>query len=197
MDAGRKAVGKQFKKLAGEFWGWHETRPFMRAKQALALCLWERNERAEAFAHFREMLELNPNDNQGIRSIFAACLIEERLYDEAAVVLKAYKDDASADLAYSRALLAFGQRGDCPESRGELTAAVAQNKHVPQYLTGKKKLPKTLPDYYAWGDNSEAIAYAVYGMKSWGVTPGAIEWLCCAGSAAKKPGSRKKAAPGH
>ena len=71
----------------------------MRAKLGLAICLWERNEREEALKHLREMLHLNPNDNQGVRSILAAYLIESSLHDELAALLKAYKDDTSANLA--------------------------------------------------------------------------------------------------
>ncbi len=197
MDAGRKAIGKEFKKLAGEFWGWLQTRPFMRAKLALAMCLWDRGERAEALTHLRELLELNPNDNQGVRSILAAYLLEERLHDEAAALLKAFEDDTSADLQYCRALLAFQMHGGCANSRKALTAAIEQNKYVPQYLIGKKKLPKTLPAFYSWGDNDEAIFYAARAKKGWDATPGAIEWLSgCMGieakPAAKKPAARKK-----
>ena len=118
---------------------------------------------------------------------------------QAAALLKAYEDDRSADLEFSRALLAFQVHGSCAKSRKALSAAIAQNKHVPHYLTGKKKLPKTLPDYYSWGDTNEAVVYATHGKKGWDATPGAIEWLSGilseeAKPAAKKPAARKKIA---
>jgi hypothetical protein len=97
-------------------------------------------------------------------------------------------------LAFSRALLAFQVHGDCAKSRKELSAAIAQNKHVPQYLTGKKKLPKTLPDYYSWGDNNEAVVYATRGKKGWDATPGAVEWLSGFLGAERKPAAKKPAA---
>ena len=150
FDAGRKALG-EIQKLAGSFWGWLETRPFMRAKLALALRFWERT-RAGRGPH------RSPRTGWSLtRTTIRACARSWRhicsksdLHDEAAALLKAFEDDISADLAFSRALLAFQVHGGCAKSRKVLTAAIAQNKHVPHYLTGKKKLPKALPDYYSW-----------------------------------------------
>jgi len=197
-DAGKKALGDSFEDLAGEFWGFIETRPYMRAKLGLATCLWQRNERGEALCHLREMLELNPNDNQGVRSLLAAYLLEERLHDELAALLKTYKNDCGADFGFSRALLAFRLHGDSAKSRKALSAAAGQNKYVCWYLTGKKKLPKTLPAYYSSGDDSEAILYAANFKKGWEETPGAIEWLRdfahtdkTASSPAKRPARAK------
>jgi tetratricopeptide (TPR) repeat protein len=177
LEGGRKAIGDEFDELTGEFWGWLETRPFMRAKLGLAICLWERNEREEALKHLREMLHLNPNDNQGVRSILAAYLLESSLHAELAALLKAYKDDTSTNLSFSRALLLFRLHGDSAKSRKALAAAVKQNKHVRLYVTGEKALPKSLPPFYSWGDDSEAVHYADGFKKGWDETPGAIDWL--------------------
>ena len=175
------------------FWGWLETRPFMRAKLGLAICLSERNEREEALKHLREMLHLNPNDNQGVRPILAAYLIESSLHDELATLLKAYKDDTSADLSFSRALLSFRLHGDSAKSRKALAAAVEQNKHVRPYITGEKALPKSLPPFYSWGDDSEAVHYAENFKKGWDETPGASDWLRDFKEAAKKEAPAKRA----
>lgn len=192
LGAGEKALGESFEDLAGEFWGFIETRPYMRAKLGLAICLWERNERAEGLRHLREMLKLNPNDNQGVRSILAAYLLEERLHDELAALFKTYKNDNSANFGFSRSLLAFRLHGDSAKSRKALAAAVEQNKYVRLYVAGQKKLPKTLPPYYSWGDDSEAIHYAANFQKGWDQTPGAIEWLRGFSSATKKAAAAGK-----
>src|SRR5258708_3026223 len=48
VDAGTKALGKAwFDEYAGEFWGFAETRPYMRARLGLALALWARGFRME------------------------------------------------------------------------------------------------------------------------------------------------------
>jgi tetratricopeptide (TPR) repeat protein len=164
----------------------------MRAKLGLAICLWERGERQEALRHLHEMLKLNPNDNQGVRSIIAAYLLEEKLHDELTALFKTYKDDMSADLGFSRSLLAFRLHGDSAKSRKALSAALEQNKYVRQYVIGKKQLPKSLPPYYSWGDNSEAVHYAANFQKGWDQTPGAVEWLRDFESAQKVVARAKK-----
>jgi tetratricopeptide (TPR) repeat protein len=51
----------------GPFWGDVDSRPFMRALHGRGLCLWRLGREDEARHLFAWMLELNPNDNQGIR----------------------------------------------------------------------------------------------------------------------------------
>lgn len=73
VEAGERALGRQaFESDAGHFWGILETRPYMRARAGLARCLWESGKRDEALAHYREMLRLNPNDNQGLRYVLVS-----------------------------------------------------------------------------------------------------------------------------
>jgi hypothetical protein len=45
------------------------------------------------------------------------------------------------------------------------------------YLTGKKRLPKTMPELMSSGDRAEAQWYAVDQMVAWQRTPGALDWL--------------------
>ncbi len=78
VEAGELALGPEgFEKCAGRFWGHLETRPYMRARAGLAAALWALGRRQEAIEHYRAMLELNPNDNQGIRYLLAAQLLAQ------------------------------------------------------------------------------------------------------------------------
>ena len=52
---------------AGPFWGDVDSRPFMRALHGRGLCLWRLGQVDEARQVFTWMLELNPDDNQGVR----------------------------------------------------------------------------------------------------------------------------------
>ncbi|MCS5933295.1 hypothetical protein LNO92_00425 [Klebsiella variicola subsp. variicola] len=56
---------KIFRNLRAISGGFVETRPYMRAKAALADALWESGNFYPAMSHCHEMLKLNPNDNQG------------------------------------------------------------------------------------------------------------------------------------
>jgi tetratricopeptide (TPR) repeat protein len=51
----------------GPFWLDVDSRPFMRALHGRGLCLWRLGRTDEARQVFAWMLELNPNDNQGVR----------------------------------------------------------------------------------------------------------------------------------
>jgi len=63
--AGERAVGRRvFVEDAGDFWLIFETRPYMRARAALAATLWRLGRREEAVCHQRELLRLNPRDNR-------------------------------------------------------------------------------------------------------------------------------------
>lgn len=179
VEAGGRAIGgkKGFKAYGGHFWLHLETRPYMRARAGLADCLWLTGQKDEALLHYKDMLRLNPNDNQGIRYILVSRLLSAMRDAEAAELLREYEDDASAEWVYAQALLSFRKNGDCDESRNALGEAMKYNKHAPEYLLGIKKIPRSLPDYIGFGDENEAIAYAEANIGAWRATSGAIEWL--------------------
>jgi tetratricopeptide (TPR) repeat protein len=178
IEAGERAIGKKgFKEGAGHFWGILETRPYMRAKHGLAMTLWDLGKREEAVDHYREMLGLNPNDNQGMREVLLPCLIELGRDVEALRLLKEYEKCASATWEYSAVLLAFRREGDSANSRGLLAEAMKYNKHVPKYLLGREKIGRGLPEFMSLGDENEALVYLHFNTNCWKVTPGAIAWL--------------------
>ena len=180
VEAGERALGDEaFTEDAGHFWGLLETRPYMRARAGLAACLWELGEREEALSRYRDMLRLNPMDNQGIRYILIGCLLEMNADDEAAGVLDdpEYADDGTATWRYSRALLAFRRSGPSAQADAFLAEARTTNPHVPAYLLGRTPLPEALPDMIGFGDESEAIAYTADNLEAWRSTPGALQWL--------------------
>jgi len=178
VEAGERALGEPaFEQDKGYFWGLLETRPYMRARSGLAQCLWEKGERDAAIGHYQEMLELNPNDNQGLRHLLLACLLDEKRHAEADQLIQAYSGESSAVWCYSQALLAFRREGDSEASRVFRKKAIDQNGFVPAYLAGRRKLPKYPPEYIGFGDRNEAVAYVFDNRPAWRDTPGAIPWL--------------------
>lgn len=178
VAAGERALGrKAFKEYEGEFWGFLETRPYMRAMNGLASTLRALGQNDEAISIWREMLRLNPNDNQGVRYQLLACFMELHKDNDAEELIKKYKDDWSAEWHYSRALLAFRKSGDKATSRKKLTAAFEVNPYAPDYLLGRKKIPRRLPDYYTPGEVTEAVSFASAMLEGWENTPGALIWL--------------------
>jgi tetratricopeptide (TPR) repeat protein len=179
VAAGERAVGRRvFVEDAGEFWLIFETRPYMRARAALAATLWRLGRREEAVCHQRELLRLNPRDNQGLRYRQANWLLALESYDELEQLFAAHAGDGNAPgFTYTRALAAFARQGAGAQARALLGEAREFNPYIPSYLTGRKKLPSKRPAYTVFGEESEAIDYAAGAGELWSSVPGALAWL--------------------
>ncbi len=177
VKAGERALGKEiFEKEVGHFWGMVETRPYMRARLGLAQCLWALGRLEEAVGHFRELLRLNPNDNQGVRYLLASALLDLGKIDDLEELLGRY-DEPTADWLFTKALVAFVRQGDTAGSRKLLREALEHNRYVASYLLGEKKLPRILPERVGFGDTSEAVTYAAEFGNGWHQIEGAVDWL--------------------
>jgi tetratricopeptide (TPR) repeat protein len=180
--AGRRALGDDaFRELAGHFWGHVETRPFMRAYAGVAELSWALGDRARAIEIYGDMLRLNPNDNQGVRYMFATCLLEDRTPRAQAALqelLNRFPDDGAANWAYNRALLFFQLKGQPTDMANQaLRDAMEANIHVPPLLLGEKQLPREIPQYVGMGDVNEAVEYVAFAHDAWRQTSGALPWL--------------------
>lgn len=194
VTAGADALGEQaFQDDVGSFWSLIQTRPYMRARHELGMALWRAGNRDEAVEHYQDMLRLNPNDNQGIRELLLDALLELGREADAAALLKRYKEDGSAAWAWSGALLAFRRKGDGALARKALRRAVDSNRHVADYLLGRKRLPRTLPAFVGRGDRDEAVAYVHGAAGAWAAAAGAKAWLAAALADEPKAGVRTRA----
>lgn len=178
VRAGERALGEEFfEEAAGEFWGLIETRPYMRAREGLASTLWALGERSSAIEHAREMLRLNPSDNQGVRHFLLEWLLTEGKDAEAGAILKRYENDPSAVWLYGKALHGFRTMGPSWRSDRLLRNAIERNPSAPAYLLREKKMPPESPEFIELGSDSEAVDYAESFYWLWYYTPGALEWL--------------------
>jgi tetratricopeptide (TPR) repeat protein len=177
VAAGERALGKErFEEDAGHFWGVVDTRPYMRARFGLAQCLAKRGQIQEAVEHYRELLRLNPGDNQGVRYLFLPLLLKMGRDEEAARFMKESADEPSANWTYTRALLVYRLGGNCPAAQAEIHKALKANAHVPAYLLADEN-PEPLPDSYSPGSREEAAICAAELRSAFGATPGAVQWL--------------------
>jgi len=162
----------------------------MRAKAGLAEILAKLGDEAAAIGHYRDMLTLNPNDNQGIRYILAAHLL--RRGDEAGLkaLLGSYQGDWSPYWPYTQALLAFRDGGARnPKAARFARDARAQNPHVPGILAGTSPQVALDSDFITVGGADEASHYVAEFGFAWRETPCAIAWLT--GTAAKPAPQRR------
>jgi len=178
VEAGARAIGSDtFAALRGEFWEHLDTRPYMRARLALAQTLRELGREAEGLEHYRELLRLNPNDNQGVRYLLLPALLEQHRDEEADRLLAQYEGDIQATWPYAQALRAYQVDGDGVRALQALENAVQANPHVIRYLLDPHSIPVNAPPHFALGSREEA-AYAAEGLEAaFQATPGAHAWL--------------------
>jgi len=178
VEAGELALGPEgFKQYAGHFWGFLETRPYMRARAGLASTLLQLGDVDGALAHYRDMLKLNPNDNQGIRYVLAGCLLRQDNYSALKELLAAY-EDGSAFWLYTQALVAFRESEGGDEQAAALVRdAWSANEHVPAILAGTKPAVNSNEGYITMGGPDEATYYVTECGAAWHRTPGAVAWL--------------------
>jgi tetratricopeptide (TPR) repeat protein len=191
VDAGERALGESFvERESGNFWLLLETRPYMRARLRLARELAALGLKREALAHFHALLDLDTQDNLGVRTDIALLLLDLREHEQLEALLERYNTDTDPTFfPYVRALLSFRQQGDGPQARELMELAVQSNPHVPPLLLGHLPLPDELPQQTIPGDEGEAARYARYGLSAWSSTEGALCWLelqlagvCCGGT---------------
>ena len=177
VAAGERALGaKFFAENKGHFWGILETRPYMRARLKLAGLLLAVGLEQDAITHYEGILELNPNDNQGVRDLLLGSYLAHGRLEDAQKLLKRYKGDISASFAWGKVLERY-LSGDLLGAEKALKNARQGNGFVELYLTGQRELPTSMPDYYSLGSDEEAVICLDSIAAAWTNHPAAIAWL--------------------
>jgi tetratricopeptide (TPR) repeat protein len=178
VAAGERAIGAgRLAELAGDFWSRLETRPYMRARLGLAQTLAALDRGGEAEQHYRALLELNPNDNQGVRYLLLEALVRAGRDAAALALLRQYEDDAAAEWRFTWALIDFCQ-GRLEDADRRLADALDYNPAVALMVAaaGAGPLPMAGPTVTLGGPD-EAAGYAAAFGDAWRAAPGALEWL--------------------
>ena len=179
VETAAKRLGKKaFEEMVPHFWGFFETRPYMRARERLASELMAQGLLEEAAVEYREMLTLNESDNQGVRYELLPILLAMKRLEEARTLLTQYRGDCEWNVVF-----AWGQvleqflSGDQKAASKSLTKARKQNSHIEPYLVGLKKPPAKLPGSYSPGSIEEAMCYVRPLLLAWSKHPNALIWL--------------------
>jgi len=168
--------GNFLEKNKGKFWYIHETRPFMRCLEHYSYCLYSMGKIKEAVAVLEEIIELNENDNQGVRDYLLLYLIlleENKKFEKYAQM---FKDDDSTFSLFTRALFAFKTEGETDNTNKQLQRAIKQNKFVVTKLLSQKPIINS-SGHYSWGSEDEANCYAEFAKYIWENTNNATVWL--------------------
>ncbi|MGE5242991.1 MAG: DUF6930 domain-containing protein [Betaproteobacteria bacterium] len=178
VEAGARALGpEKFAEFAGSFWSHLETRPYMRAGVALAQALRDLGQYEDALNRFRELLRLNPDDNQGVRYLLLPALFERQRSAEVDELLRHYDGDMQAMWPYAQALRTFQAEGDTERARDVLATAVRANPHVVGYLLDSEAIPQIAPPHFALGSRDEAAFVAEHLAAAFDASPGAHAWI--------------------
>ncbi|KZX17666.1 hypothetical protein MBCUT_01440 [Methanobrevibacter cuticularis] len=168
IDLFRTTKGEEyFEEHKGYFWGLVETRPFMMHLLEQAILLWDDDQKEQAVKQLKYILKLNPGDNQGIRYILINYLFELDRLKEVEDLLNFFDEEYSANWAFSELLLSIKNKKEKKSIEQLYKEAIELNKYVIPFLTGKKKIPNYLPEFYSFGDESEAIMYVDLAFKAW------------------------------
>ena len=133
IDGGQRHLRRDGAKA---YWGFNENRPYLRGLANLALVLAEQRKWAEALAIHKQMLKLNPNDNQGVRYLIGPeCL---RVGDDQGAI-KVFQKCIHEEVgcAFGLALATLRTHGSSAKIGEGLITGFAANRYVAPMLLGE------------------------------------------------------------
>ena len=168
IDDFKKNVGEEFfKENEGNFWAIPETRTFMGCLFEQTLLFWQNNEKDKAIDQLKYVLKLNPRDDQGVRYVLLAYLLELDMLEDAQSLMMSYGDDYSTYWSFCELLLDIKKQEDSAIIEMEFGMCVECNEFVVPYLIGDEKIPSDAVGSYDDGDRNEAIFYVQSAGDAW------------------------------
>ncbi|TVS10156.1 MAG: hypothetical protein EA419_11370 [Wenzhouxiangella sp.] len=156
-------------------WGFADNRPALSALVKGLLPLLELEPVPELLVERLEcLLRLNPDDNQGLRSLLCRVLMESGRFDQARALCERYPEDF-AEMRYNHALVLFAL-GLEDDAAAVLRAAFAQYPKVFDYLDRPRVVtPEFRPGGISVGGDDEAWLYRNEYRDLW-QSLGALPW---------------------
>jgi tetratricopeptide (TPR) repeat protein len=175
--AERQLGSRGLREVTGSAWDRLENRPYLRARYQLAEALQADGQIELARVEWEALLQLNPADHQGVRySLLACCLMLHRM-PRAAELLGLHREEGSHTVFAWGRVLERWVAGDLPGALAARVSAQQQNPHTEAYLTGRRRLPTTVPPLYSPGSREESVCYARLLRRVWKAHPKALRWL--------------------
>ncbi|TLS77565.1 hypothetical protein FE236_02870 [Mariprofundus erugo] len=159
-------------------WAALENRPALRVLGFLADTMEELDSDKESLEIREWLLRLNPNDNQGMRSLVINRYLQLGRNQDAVELARHYPEDfdVSINFGYALALFRLGKRSEADK---RLMKAIRQSPRIVDALQRTRmKEPKQLhPGYISLGGEDEAWYYREHARDLWLATPDAMSWL--------------------
>lgn len=168
-------------------WGWLDNRPFLRCMHGYGFALQKERKKEKALSVFREILKLNPNDNQGIRDLAVGAHLSLNQPEEALKICESYPGDIMPATLYGRAMALF-KLNRKKEADKALRKAIAVSPLAFKELLKKRhrRPPSAYPGSVMVGGEDEAYEYWESSKNFWKNTPGALDWVRRLGKARNK-----------
>lgn len=159
-------------------WAYVDNRPFLRLLESYAVFVEEYQGVAKAIPFYEELINFNPNDNQGIRQLLSTAYLKVNKLDKMLQLAHQFKDDFTPEVAMGK-ILALIKTKEFNKAEKELKKVGKYQKHViKELLKSKHSEPANLmPDHVMVGGEDEAYYYWQSQGTLWQSTPGAIEFL--------------------
>ena len=147
----------------------------MRAKYGLAHSYESNGQRNEAIKEMLDILQLNENDNLGVRYEVIPLLLNQNRSTEATSILDQF-DEETASWLFLKALVEYRSNGPGSKSAMKaITKALRSNPHVIELLqTGELT---AMPNGYILGSADEAAVVINEQFESWLEADGFVEWM--------------------
>ena len=155
-----------------------DNRGYLRACHGLGLEYLERERYQEAVAIFKEILAMNPEDNQAIRELLTLCYFELKYPKEIIKLCDKYPEDTLPSTLWGRALALYQLRRFKEASYATIYAFKTLPKAGKRLLKKQNKPPKELSKLFvARGGDDEAYYFKKQFGKFWNETPDALPFL--------------------
>ncbi|MBC8182053.1 hypothetical protein H8E88_13120 [candidate division KSB1 bacterium] len=158
FQLGNKLISRDFK---GQIiWGMMENRPFLRTMQGLGLTYLFMREWEKASQIFSKMLNYNPNDNQGIRTLIIQSYLAMGKFGDVLKINKLFPEDIMPDTLYG-AVIANYRLDKMDKAKKALKDAIEFSPNVAKELIKKKhkKIESEMPGSITVGGEDEAYDY--------------------------------------
>lgn len=158
-------------------WSFIENRPLLRILVNQLYARWRRGVIDQAIVMMERQLRLNPNDNQGIRSMLMDTYLQTLQSQKAVELAQIFHDDAFPEIALGR-VLALYQLGQVDAAADAWIDAQKHLKHAKRYLTASKLNPPEFSDYgIIMGSREQMWEYREAMRDTWLKSRGIMKWL--------------------
>ena len=180
VDSAELLLGPEiFTAEKGNFWSAAWTRTYLKARAFRADIAYDGFDWQLAADEYKEIIDLDSNDNMGCRYPLMSCLLH--IEDDMGLlkVLVQFEQETSAHMRYTQALFEFVQDGaDSPQAHKFAKEGYAENTLIPTALLKYEQLLYVRqPDEGASDMDVEAQHYCNQFGPHWAAAEGAIDWL--------------------